>query len=158
MDVAYRFSSKHLKAIRFRHKSTSHPTLPVCRECWQAWPCDTEDVLARTAELEAENARLQDGYDGLKYQYDEEHDKLLRLQARVEEAEHNLETHLLCYSPYRAELDRYKALAERRKKALEAWRIPETNHFFACGHFHKMETYCDERCELSRAALEEEEK
>ena len=37
--------------------------------------------------LRAENARLQDGYDGLKYQYDEEHDKLLRLQARVEELE-----------------------------------------------------------------------
>jgi len=41
-----------------------------------------------------------------------------RLQTRVEEAEHNLETHLLGYSPYRAELDRYKALAERRGEAL----------------------------------------
>jgi hypothetical protein len=54
------------------------------------------------AELEAENARLQDGYDGLKCQYDEEHDKLLRLQERVEKSQavlvkakrqHNWETH-----------------------------------------------------------------
>ncbi len=48
-------------------------------------------VLKALADLRAENARLQDGYDSLKCQYDEEHDELLG----------------------------YKALAERRKKALE---------------------------------------
>ena len=35
-------------------------------------------------DLKAENARLRDGYDSLKCQYDEEHDELLRYKALAE--------------------------------------------------------------------------
>ena len=59
MDTAYRFSSKHLKAIRFRHKSTFHPTVPTCQECQQSWSCDTDDVLARIVGLERQLAEAQ---------------------------------------------------------------------------------------------------
>ena len=97
------------------------------------------------AELErerAENARLQDGYDSLKCQYDEEHDRLLSLQTRVEEAEQEIERrkgypilecgHRVlwpddspaictdCLKGVYSERDRYKALAERCGEALEA--------------------------------------
>ncbi|KKN10965.1 hypothetical protein LCGC14_1031450 [marine sediment metagenome] len=47
--------------------------------------CDTDDLehyMTACSRLKSENARLQDGYDSLKCQYDEEHDKLLALVAR----------------------------------------------------------------------------
>ena len=161
--------------------------------------------MVRDSELEAENARLQDGYDGLKYQYDEEHDKLLRLQARVEEAERD-RTHLLesidstldafaetleavVISPEHnespaqfvwmlaQERDRYKALAGRRKKALEQFSDPvgegyeriQPTHLRIWAHdIREREGYesilvafllrMADRFDDARAAIEEEEK
>ncbi len=43
----------------------------------------TRQVEQILSDLRAENARLQDGYDGLKYQYDEQHDELRRLQVYI---------------------------------------------------------------------------
>jgi len=92
----------------------------------------TRQVEKILSDLRAENARLQDGYDGLKYQYDEQHDELLRLRERVEQAERERDRALgeltasiseghkwdEMYDKVIDERDRYKALAERRKKAL----------------------------------------
>ncbi|HDZ39119.1 MAG TPA: hypothetical protein ENH62_12665 [Marinobacter sp.] len=113
----------------------------------------TDRLRASVDNLRNENARLRAAQEA-------EHDECLMwentahaaeaerdaLQARVEEAERNLETHLLGYSPYRAELDRYKALAERRKKALEEIRdCPWTSFAFV-----------NEIRRIARAAIEEE--
>ena len=75
-----------------------------------------------------------------------------RLQTRVEEAERNLETHLLGYSPYRAELDRYKALAERREEALEQIK---TGRMDIGGKDEAMPRAV--MMSVARAAIEEEE-
>ncbi len=85
-----------------------------------------------------------------KYVRDIWEERIARLQARVEEAERNLETHLLGYSPYRAELDRYKALAERRKKALD-----ETPHDYKCACYDDFDCDCYKRDHA--AAIEEKE-
>ena len=61
-DEQYRFSEKHLKAIRWRHKSTNSVP-PTCRECNRGWPCDTDDVLTVLADARLEIARLTEERD-----------------------------------------------------------------------------------------------
>ncbi|KKK85884.1 hypothetical protein LCGC14_2768780 [marine sediment metagenome] len=94
----------------------------------------TRQVEKILSDLRAENARLQDGYDGLKYQYDEQHDELLRLQERVEQAERERDRALgeltasiseghkrdEMYDKVIDERDRYKALAEQGVALVEA--------------------------------------
>jgi len=68
---------------------------------------------------------LQDGYDSLKCQYDEEHDRLLRLRTKAEECEQNLaeaqeevQRLQMCEGMARdmdADLARYKARAEETR-------------------------------------------
>ena len=69
-------------------------------------------VSCQLGQSEAENARLQDGYDSLKCQYDEEHDKLLRLQERVEEIKRWLGTMCMFANQRKAERDALQARVE----------------------------------------------
>ncbi len=62
---------------------------PFNHGCGPASP--SVSLLPRITELEAENTRLQDGYDGLKCQYDEQHDELLSLVALAERRKEALE-------------------------------------------------------------------
>ncbi len=121
---------------------------------------DERDALqARVEELDAENERIRQEVVDQIARGD-------RLQAGVEEAEHNLETHLLGYSPYRAKLDRYKALAERRKRGLE-WLGRATARLLigiedeAIPLTQALEVkikVADDALESARTAIEEEEK
>ena len=98
---------------------------------------------------------LQDGYDSLKCQYDEEHDRLLRLRTKAEECEQNLaeaqeevQRLQMCEGMARdmdADLARYKARAERRKEALRkfgthgkgclarGWKRGDNEYRCSCG-------------------------
>ena len=88
---------------------------------------ELEHYMTACSRLKAENVRLQDGYDGLKFFYNEQHDKLLQLQERVEELEWQLEVKLQDEFQYarkielhvNRERDVYKALAEAKIAALE---------------------------------------
>ena len=67
-------------------------THPNCK-----WDADAVvDFFRELALSRAENARLQDGYDGLKFQYDEEHDELLGYKALAERRGEALEPFMFC--------------------------------------------------------------
>ena len=70
----------------------------------------------RIADLEAENARLQDGYDSLKCQYDEEHDELLRYKALAERRREAL-SHMIAFFADGAQGD-YRLLVREARAAL----------------------------------------
>ncbi len=101
---------------------------------------------ARIADLEAENARLQERGDGYKSESEVSFARARRAEvenARLQRAVSHQ------YDQYKA----YKALAERRKEALEKFRLGESDHFFGCGVFHKLDKKCTSACADARAAI-----
>ncbi len=51
------------------------------------------------------------------------------------------------------ERDGYKARDKLRGEALELFRLGESDHFFGCGAFHKLDTECSPACVDARAAI-----
>ena len=76
----------------------------------------------RIADMEAENARLQELVRAMELAHslvrDEAEDERARLQTRVGKVEQELTSAAIRVREARSERDRYKALAERRREAL----------------------------------------